>query len=85
MAKKLKKFLILLDNENLLYFPGSFLTGKVLLELEDETPALGSCNVRRNAKNAQCKARSGSPLARENGFQRRATGCNLQLSQRSWN
>jgi hypothetical protein len=42
MAKKLKKFLILLDNENLLYFPGSFLTGRVLLELEEETPALGS-------------------------------------------
>lgn len=39
--RKLKKFLILFDNENLLYFPGSFLTGKVLLELEEETPALG--------------------------------------------
>ncbi|KAI1301437.1 Arrestin domain-containing protein 4 [Halotydeus destructor] len=41
MTKKLNKFLILLDNENLLYFPGSFLTGKVLLELDEETPALG--------------------------------------------
>ncbi|RWS31623.1 arrestin domain-containing protein 3-like protein [Leptotrombidium deliense] len=41
MTRKLKRFLIILDNENLLYFPGSFLTGKVLLELDDETPAIG--------------------------------------------
>lgn len=41
MAKKLKRFHILLDDESLLYFPGSFLTGKVLLELEEDTPASG--------------------------------------------
>ncbi|XP_015782033.1 arrestin domain-containing protein 4 [Tetranychus urticae] len=40
-TKKLKKFLILLDDESLLYFPGSFLSGKVLLELEEPTPAIG--------------------------------------------
>ncbi len=41
MAKKLKKFLILLDDETLLYFPGAFLSGKVLLELEEDTPVTG--------------------------------------------
>jgi len=41
MERKLKRFNILLDDESLLYFPGSFLTGKVLLELEDNTPATG--------------------------------------------
>lgn len=41
MERKLKRFNILLDDESLLYFPGSFLTGKVLLELEDNTPAIG--------------------------------------------
>lgn len=30
-----------MDDESLLYFPGSFLTGKVLLELEENTPAIG--------------------------------------------
>lgn len=35
------KFLILFDNTNLLFFPGQFLSGRVLLELTDETPALG--------------------------------------------
>lgn len=41
MEHKLKRFNILLDDESLLYFPGSFLTGKVLLELEENTPATG--------------------------------------------
>lgn len=41
MERKLKRFNILLDDESLLYFPGSFLTGKVLLELEENTPAIG--------------------------------------------
>lgn len=41
MDRKLKRFNILLDDESLLYFPGSFLTGKVLLELEENTPATG--------------------------------------------
>lgn len=43
MARKLIKFLILFDNTSLLYFPGQFLTGRVLIELEDDTPALGKC------------------------------------------
>lgn len=41
MERKLKRFNILLDDESLLYFPGSFLTGKVLLELEENTPVTG--------------------------------------------
>jgi hypothetical protein len=41
-ARKLLKFLILFDNTNLLYFPGQFLSGRVLVELEDDTPALGN-------------------------------------------
>lgn len=41
MERKLKRFNILLDDESLLYFPGSFLTGKVLLELDENTPATG--------------------------------------------
>lgn len=63
MAKKLKKFLILLDNENLLYFPGSFLTGKVLLELEDETPALGSYS-----QFEECRAQRGKGVRRRGGI-----------------
>ncbi|KAH9370123.1 hypothetical protein HPB48_015122 [Haemaphysalis longicornis] len=38
MSRKLQKFLVLLDNESLLYFPGSFLSGKVVVELEEEIP-----------------------------------------------
>ncbi|XP_013787968.1 arrestin domain-containing protein 17-like [Limulus polyphemus] len=41
MTKKLRKFLILLDNESLLYFPGSFLSGRVLVELDDHTQVSG--------------------------------------------
>ncbi|ODM95623.1 Arrestin domain-containing protein 4 [Orchesella cincta] len=41
MSRKLLKFLILFDNPSLLYFPGQFLTGRVLVELEDDTPVLG--------------------------------------------
>lgn len=41
MSRKLIKFLILFDNTNLLYFPGQFLSGRVLVELKDDTPALG--------------------------------------------
>jgi len=41
MPKKLLKFLILFDNTNLLYFPGQFLSGRVLVELEEDTAALG--------------------------------------------
>lgn len=38
------KFLILFDNTNLLFFPGQFLSGRVLLELQEDTPALGENN-----------------------------------------
>ncbi|KAJ6219998.1 hypothetical protein RDWZM_005810 [Blomia tropicalis] len=41
MAKQLRYFKILMDDESLLYFPGVFLTGKVVLELDDDTPILG--------------------------------------------
>lgn len=41
MPRKLMKFLILFDNTSLLFFPGQFLSGRVLLELQDDTPALG--------------------------------------------
>lgn len=41
MPRKLMKFLILFDNTNLLFFPGQFLSGRVLLELQEDTPALG--------------------------------------------
>lgn len=41
MRRKLIKFLILFDNTSLLYFPGQFLSGRVLIELQDDTPALG--------------------------------------------
>lgn len=40
-SKKLKKFIIILDNDTLLYLPGSFLTGSVLVELDNDTPVLG--------------------------------------------
>lgn len=36
MTRKLSKFLILFNNTNLLYFPGHFLSGRVLIELDDE-------------------------------------------------
>ncbi|XP_076261149.1 arrestin family protein Vdup1 isoform X2 [Rhynchophorus ferrugineus] len=41
MPRKLLKFLILFDNTSLLYFPGQFLSGRVLIELQDNTAALG--------------------------------------------
>lgn len=41
MSKKLLKFLILFDNTSLLYFPGQFLSGRVLIELQEDTAALG--------------------------------------------
>jgi len=47
-ARKLLKFLILFDNTNLLYFPGQFLSGRVLVELEDDTSALGNVDFLLN-------------------------------------
>lgn len=46
MSRKLEKFVILFDNTNVLYFPGQFLTGRVIVELNDDTPALGKTHNR---------------------------------------
>jgi hypothetical protein len=43
--RKLQKFLILFDNTSLLYFPGQFVTGRVLVELEDDTPVVGMYSI----------------------------------------
>ena len=40
-SRKLMKFLIMFDNSNLLFFPGQFLTGRVILEVDDDMPVLG--------------------------------------------
>ena len=39
--RKLTKFLIMFDNSNLLYFPGQFLSGRVIVELEEEMAITG--------------------------------------------
>ena len=39
--RKLSKFLIMFDNSNLLYFPGQFLSGRVIVELQDEMAITG--------------------------------------------
>ena len=39
--RRLTKFLILFDNSNLLYFPGQFLSGRVIVELVDEMAITG--------------------------------------------
>lgn len=41
MAKKLRFFKVVIDDENLLFFPGSFLTGKVVLEVDDDISIIG--------------------------------------------
>ena len=41
--RKLAKFLIMFDNSNLLYFPGQFLSGRVIVELQDEMAITGQC------------------------------------------
>ncbi|XP_047739948.1 arrestin domain-containing protein 17 [Hyalella azteca] len=40
-VRKLQKFMILFDNSGLLYFPGHFISGRVIVELEDDTPVTG--------------------------------------------
>lgn len=59
MTKKLVKFLILFDNTNLLYFPGQFLTGRVLVELKDDTPALGESRSSTRPRPPTLDLRSG--------------------------
>ena len=41
MSRKLLKFLIMFDNSNLLFFPGQFLSGRVIIEVEDDMPVKG--------------------------------------------
>jgi len=41
VERKLTKFLIMFDNSNLLYFPGQFLSGRVIVELQDEMAITG--------------------------------------------
>ena len=41
MSRKLLKFLIKFDNDSLVYFPGQFIRGRVLVELEEETTVTG--------------------------------------------
>ena len=45
MSRKLMKFLILFDNSNLLFFPGQFLSGRVILEVDDDMPVLGESQI----------------------------------------
>ena len=40
-SRKLLKFLIMFDNSNLLFFPGQFLSGRVIVEVDDDMPVLG--------------------------------------------
>ena len=40
--RKLTKFLIMFDNSNLLYFPGQFLSGRVIVELQEEMAITGT-------------------------------------------
>ena len=43
--RKLSKFLIMFDNSNLLYFPGQFLSGRVIVELVDEMAITGKISL----------------------------------------
>ena len=43
--RKLSKFLIMFDNSNLLYFPGQFLSGRVIVELVDEMAITGRFSI----------------------------------------
>ena len=45
--RKLTKFLIMFDNSNLLYFPGQFLSGRVIVELQDEMAITGETRLKR--------------------------------------
>ncbi len=41
-SRKLLKFLIMFDNSNLLFFPGQFLSGRVIVEVDDDMPVKGT-------------------------------------------
>ena len=41
VTRKLIKFLIMFDNSNLLFFPGQFLSGRVIVEVEEDMAVLG--------------------------------------------
>jgi hypothetical protein len=40
-TRKLIKFLIMFDNSNLLFFPGQFLSGRVIVEVEEDMAVMG--------------------------------------------
>ena len=42
VTRKLIKFLIMFDNSNLLFFPGQFLSGRVIVEVEEDMAVLGT-------------------------------------------
>ena len=52
--RKLSKFLIMFDNSNLLYFPGQFLSGRVIVELVDEMAITGEIILRSVPLNILC-------------------------------
>ena len=47
VTRKLIKFLIMFDNSNLLFFPGQFLSGRVIVEVEEDMAVLGRSNICR--------------------------------------
>ncbi|XP_040572282.1 arrestin domain-containing protein 4 [Lepeophtheirus salmonis] len=60
-SRKLIKFIIMFDNSNLLFFPGQFLSGRVIVEVDEDMPVLGLffhvvgegvVNMARTAKDA---------------------------------
>ena len=44
-ARKLIKFLIMFDNSNLLFFPGQFLSGRVIVEVDQDMPVAGKSDL----------------------------------------
>ena len=45
VTRKLIKFLIMFDNSNLLFFPGQFLSGRVIVEVEEDMAVLGTYHL----------------------------------------
>ena len=57
VTRKLIKFLIMFDNSNLLFFPGQFLSGRVIVEVEEDMAVLG----RSRQESARCTQRDIHP------------------------
>ena len=53
VTRKLIKFLIMFDNSNLLFFPGQFLSGRVIVEVEEDMAVLGRWSRRECARGTQ--------------------------------